>query len=292
MWLDGSLRPREAATVSIDDLGFLYGAGCFETMRAFGGVVFRLDRHLARLASGLAALGIAAPSPRELERAIAATLDANALVEARIRLTVSAGRGIGRPDLSQAGPPTVLVVAEPPPPNPAPARLILSAQRADPHRPLASAKTTNYLASLLALSEARAAGADDALLLGGADDGSGAGGGDIVEAATANVFAVVDDALLTPTLASGPLPGVTREAVLECAANLGVRVVERPLPRAMIARASEVFLTSSIVGIRPVASIEGWWDAAGNAVPGPRTQALVAAYVVLVARECKVGRAG
>ena len=81
-------------------------------------------------------------------------------------------------------------------------------------------------------------------------------------------------------------------AVLECAANLGVRVVERPLPRAMIARASEVFLTSSIVGIRPVASIEGWWDAAGNAVPGPRTQALVAAYVVLVARECKVGRAG
>lgn len=302
VWLNGSLRLREAATVSIDDLGFLYGAACFETMRAFSasgtvptaptapadpapgpGVVFRLDRHLARLAGGLAALGIEAPSTATLTHAIAATLTANELSDARIRLTVSAGRGLGRPDLTQVGPPTVLVVAEPPPPVPPPARLIVSTQRADPHRPLASAKTANYLASLLALAEARAAGADDALLLGGA--------GDAVEAATANLFAIVDGVLLTPPLAAGPLPGVTREAVIECAMGLGMRVEQRPLPREVIARADELFLTSSVVGIRPVAAIEGWWTASDRrGVPGAHTASLTTAYAALVARETLMPR--
>lgn len=283
VWLNGSLRPREAATVSIDDLGFLYGAACFETMRAFDGVVFRLDRHFARLAGGLDALGIVPPSMRALTHAIAATLAANELTSARIRLTVSAGRGAGRPDLSQAGPPTVLVVAESPPPPAPPARLIVSTQRVDPHRPLANAKTANYLASLLALAEARAVGADDALLLGGT--------GDAVEAATANLFAVVGGVLLTPPLAAGPLPGVTREAVIECAASLGLRIQEQPLPRAVLASADEVFLTSSVVGIRAVAVIEGWWCASdAAAVPGLVAASIAGAYAALVARETGVRR--
>src|SRR5207249_5414074 len=100
-----------------------------------------------------------------------------------------------------------------------------------------------------ALAEARAAGADEALLLGPR--------GDAVEAATANVFVVIDGVLLTPPLAAGPLPGVTREAVLECARALGLPAKEQRLPRELVVAADEVFLTNSVAGIRPVAEISG-----------------------------------
>lgn len=276
VWLDGSLRERAEATVSIDDLGFLYGAACFETMRAFGGTVFRLQRHLDRLEAGLGALGVRSPERVDLEAALAATLEANALRDARIRLTVSAGRGVGRPDVSAAGAPTVLVVAEAPPPDPEPARLVVVSQRVDPARALASAKTTNYLASLVALAEARAAGGDEALLLGP--------GGDAVEAATANLFAVLEGRLITPPLAAGPLPGVTREVILECARILGLPAREQRLPRALLERADEVFVTNSISGVRAVSAVEGWWSR--SHVPGPHTYALATAYRDLVAREC------
>ncbi len=278
VWLDGVLRERGDATVSVDDLGFLYGAACFETMRAFGGVVFRVQRHLDRLEAGLRAMGVQPPERDALADAVAATLDANRLPDARIRLTVSAGRGVGRPDVSSAAAPTVLVVAEPPPPDPAPVHLIVVSQQVDPTRALPTAKTANYLASLLALAAARAAGGDEALLLGPR--------GDAVEAATANLFAVVEGRLLTPPLSAGPLPGVTREAVLECARALGLPAAERRLPRALLADAAEVFVTNSIAGVRAVSSIDGWWTAGAPEVPGPHTYALSTAYRDLVAREC------
>jgi branched-chain amino acid aminotransferase len=279
VWLNGQLRPRTEATVSIDDFGFLYGAACFETMRAFGGVVFRLDRHLARLLGGLDALGVQSPGPGALAAAVRATLEANELREARVRLTVSPGAGAGRPDLSSARTPTVLVVVEPAPPDPLPATLVVSSQRVDAGRPLARAKTANYLASIVALAEARAAGGEDALLLGA--------NGDAVEAATANLFVVAAGELLTPPVAAGPLPGVTREALLECAAAMGIPSGERPISRAVLSAADEVFVTNSIVGLRPVASVMGWWT--GTSVPGPVTGRLAQSYAELVRRECGLG---
>jgi branched-subunit amino acid aminotransferase/4-amino-4-deoxychorismate lyase len=206
-------------------------------------------------------------------------LVANELADARIRLTVSAGRGAGRPDLSNATAPTVLVVAEPPPPDPPPARVVVASQRVDASRALPTAKTANYLASLLALAEARAAGADEALLL--SSDGA------IVEAATANVFVVLGGALYTPPLASGPLPGVTREAVLECAQMVGVEHLEVPLTLSEVARAEEVFLTNSVVGLRPVRTIADWWP--GSDQRGPVTGLLDRCYRELIRQECALG---
>ena len=276
VWVDGALVDREHATVSIDDLGLLYGAACFETMRAYGGVVHRLDRHLARLEGGFAALGLAAPPRALLAEAIEQTLQANELREARIRLTVTPGRGIGRPDLRTASSPTVIVVAEPAPADLEPARVVVSSQRVDPARPLAQAKTTSYLVSLVALAEARAAGGDEALLLDPL--------GNVAEAATSNVFIVAHGAVLTPPLHSGALPGVTRETVLECARDLGLPVQETEVWQAVVASADEVLLTNSIAGVRGVASITPWWTAAY--APGPITLRLREAYEALVRREC------
>ena len=127
VWVDGALVERERATVSIDDLGLLYGAGCFETMRAYGGVVFRMEQHWERLERGFAALGVPAPERATLRAAVEATLAANDLGrgghgDARIRVTATPGRGVGRPDLRSAQGPTVIVVVEDAPAPPPPAR--------------------------------------------------------------------------------------------------------------------------------------------------------------------------
>jgi branched-chain amino acid aminotransferase len=279
-WLDGRLVPRAEARVPIDDLGFLYGAACFETMRAAGGFVFRLDRHLARLARGLALLGVAPPDSDALHAAVDATIEANALPEARVRLTVAAGPG-GGPDLASAGPPRVLVTADPLSARPAAARLEVGDWRVDERSPLRAAKTANYLPYLLARTKARAAGFEDALMRNSR--------GDVAEAATANLFAVLDGRLTTPPPEDGPLPGVTQEAVIECARSLGHDVVEAAIPLALLERASEVFLTNSIVGVWPVAEIGGadmtWRAPSTPSGMGEVTAALASSYERLTAEE-------
>ncbi len=283
-WLNGELLPRSEARVPIDDRGFLYGAACFETLRAYGGAVFRLGRHLDRLEAGLRAMGVEAPPRAELQAAIAATLEANALPEARVRLTVSAGTGGARPGLEPAEAPLVLVTVQPVPEAPAPARaLVARGTRVTADRALPFAKTVNYLGPLLALEEARRAGLDQALLLD-LD-------GDVVEASTANVFALIGEAgrkgvLVTPPLEAGALPGVTREAVLECARGLGLEAAERRLPLDHLLAAREALLTNSIVGVQPLAEVRDGERSHQFEAPGPLTRALIEAYREAVAREC------
>ena len=281
VWLNGSLLPRAEARVPIDDRGFLYGAACFETLRASGGAVFRLGRHLDRLEAGLRAMG-ADPPPRDVLRAaIGGTLEANALPEARVRLTVSAGTGGARPGLETADALLVLVTAQPVPEAVAPSRALVVRVATD--RPLAFAKTANYLGPLLALEEARRAGLDQALLLDRA--------GEVVEASTANVFAVLggeggESLLVTPPLEAGALPGVTREAVLECARGLGLETEERRLPLAELLAAREALLTNSIAAVQPLAELRDGERRYEFEAPGSATRALIEAYRELVAREC------
>ena len=283
VWLNGELLPRSEASVPIDDRGFLYGAACFETLRAFGGAVFRLGRHLDRLEAGLRALGVDPPPRAVLQAAIAEMLEANALPEARVRLTVSAGTGGARPGLEPGDAPLVLVTAQPVPDSVAPARAFVARVTAD--RPLPFAKTVNYLGPLLALEEARSAGLDQALLLNEH--------GDVVEASTANVFAVLagedgEGVLVTPPLEAGALPGVTREAALECARGLGIEAAERRLPLAELLAAREALLTNSIVGVQPLAELRDGARSHEFEAPGPATRALIEAYREAVARECGV----
>jgi branched-chain amino acid aminotransferase len=94
IYLNGDLIPRSQAKISPFDHGFLYGYGLFETMRSYGGSIFRLDRHLSRLHDGAKTLGIAPKlTAFDLKTACHDILKANNLAEARIRLTVTAGEG-------------------------------------------------------------------------------------------------------------------------------------------------------------------------------------------------------
>lgn len=287
-WVDGALTPRSEARVSVDDFGARYGAACFETMLARSGRIFRLEAHLERLEAGLAGLRVEAPARVELANAIEAVLEANELAgagsRASVRLSVSAGRG-GAPDLRAAHAPAVVVTADPAPAAPGPARLRVVSVRVDERRPLAGAKTANFLPYLLARAEAQEAGADDALLLNHA--------GMVAEAATANLFAWIDGVVATPPPDDGPLPGATRAAVMEVAREAGLSVAERTLRLEDLAQAEAVALTSSVQGIRAVAAI----DAAPPEAPGSLSwrapegsgvliERVSVAYERLVAREC------
>ncbi|WP_044561075.1 aminotransferase class IV [Azospirillum sp. B4] len=244
VWLNGVLRPAAAAGVGVADRGLLLGDGVFETLCWRAGTVVRLDAHLARLSVGAALLGLPLPPMADLAAALADTATANGLKDGSLRLTVTAGpgtRGLPRP---AALVPTVLVTAVPAGPSLGAARVVVAGvTRRNEHSPLSRVKCLSYLDQILARNEAAAQGADDALLLNTA--------GQVACATAATLFAVVDGALVTPPLGAGALPGTRRAAVL---AALGGE--ERALLPDDVARATELFLTSSLM-VRPVVAVDG-----------------------------------
>jgi branched-chain amino acid aminotransferase len=265
VWLNGALVEEGEACVSPADHGFLVGDGVFETLRWYDGRPFDLEAHIGRLAEGCSAMGITAPDEGELAKAVHEVVAANGLRDARIRITVTSGGG--PPGLIRgAGPPTVLVAALTLSPWPATSTAITSRLRRDERSPLAGVKTVSLAESVVALAEARAAGADEALILNSR--------GELCEATTANVFLVHDGVAATPPLGAGCLAGITRDHVLQLGA------VERTLSPGDIPTAEEAFLTSSTREVQPLVAVDG--EAIGDGQPGAITRRLSKQYSELV----------
>ena len=251
-YVNGRIVPLSQACVGVMDRGLLYGDGLFETIRVRGGKCVRLDKHLERLCSGARALGFdEAVRGIDPAGAIAALLDATGLADARVRLTVtrgeSEGAGLGA---RIGGGPTVVITAQPLPDSPpTPARVIISSVRRDEASPLSSVKSLNYLPGVLAMNEAIAAGADDALLLNTQ--------GNVAEGAAGNLFLVLGDRLITPGLDQGPLPGTVRAALIELAPRLGLEVIETAVRPGDLPLADELFLTNAIQLARPIVQFAG-----------------------------------
>jgi len=281
VYVNGALVPRQEARISPFDRGFLYGYGLFETMRSYGGGVFRLDRHLARLTRSAEKLGLASElDTYELEQSIYQTLKANKLANARIRLTVSAGEGEMTPDPLVPKEPTVLIMAKSYAPYPRRKyeegfKAVVSSIRLNSQSPLSRTKSTNYLNNILARREASAAAVDEALMLNER--------GFVAEGSTSNIFLVAAGKLITPSEESGILPGITREVVLELAHTLGIEAVEGEIPLADLFQAEEAFLTNSLIEVMLLSEVDG--KPIGSGRPGPVTRRLMAAYRELVERE-------
>lgn len=235
-----------------DDRGFTLGDGLFETLLAEDGRLDRLEAHLDRLSDGCAALGL--PSP---DRAEAARLMRRALAEAgledrraAVRLTLTAGsggRGLDRPAELQ---PRLVATAAPAPRSHAPLRLATAAGvRRNADSPASRLKTLAYLDNVLARREARARGADEALMLNTR--------GEAACAAAANLFWIAGERLFTPALECGVLAGVMRAAVLGAARSLGLEACEQIAPGEALAAVDAVFLTNSLIGVRPVSDLDG-----------------------------------
>jgi len=280
VYLNGSLVPLSQARISPFDLGFLYGYGLFETMRAYSGRIFRLESHLDRLSQSAKLLGLPL-NAFDLKRACHDTLQANKLKEARIRLTASIGEGEAAPDPPKHPSPTVLVTAAGYVPLTDEAyrkgcKAVVSTIDQDSQSPLSRLKSANYLNHILARREARAAGADEAILLNER--------GFLCEGSTSNIFLVSKGELITPDKESGCLPGITRQVVIELARGLGIGISEREVRLEELLRAGEAFLTNSIMELMPLAEVNGKPIGRGEV-----TGRLMQAYKETVVRETKKG---
>jgi branched-chain amino acid aminotransferase len=281
IYLNGDLIPRSQAKLSPFDHGFLYGYGLFETMRAYGGSIFRLDRHLIRLHHAAETLSIAAKlATFDLEKACYDVLKANNLAEARLRLTISAGEGDITPNPDTRSGITVFIVARKlvpllPESYERGYKTVLSSWRRNGQSPLSRLKSTCYLENILARQEAMSAGADEALLLNER--------GFVTEGSSTNIFIAVGEMLVTPSTESGVLPGITREAVLELAQSMGIMVVVKQIELGELLRADEAFLTNSVLEIMPLTRLDD--KPIGSGKPGPLTQRLMSSYKELVAKE-------
>ncbi|HOX06660.1 MAG TPA: aminotransferase class IV [Planctomycetota bacterium] len=273
VYIDGSVSAESEARIPAGDRGFLYGDALFETLRTYGGEPFLLDRHLERLMGSCQELEI---TPRESPAEIAEIvlqLVAELKAEAYVRIAISRGSGYGPwpKELPEHGR-TVIAVRPLVPPA---AELYARGMRVATSQlmrfegsPLVGHKTANYLEAVLARGDAAEHGADEALLLNTA--------GRISELSAANVFAVVYGRLLTPDLEEGPLPGITRQFVLELAEKAGIKTHCGQLTPEALGDADEAFATSSLLEICPIAELDG--QKIGEAVPGQVTQKLQAAY--------------
>lgn len=257
IWKNGELIATAGAVDGLDR-GVMLGDGIFETMTFKGGGPIRLDRHLARLANGLGVLDFAADIDAEIIRKAATLLaDSNDVAEGALRLTVLRGSGARGVLPASMGDPTVMMSLTPAmlcdttPVN----AIIATCTRRNDQSPMSSIKSTNYGDAILARMEADRSGADDALMLNTR--------GKLAEATAANVFCVIDGALVTPPQSDGALPGVMREIMME-----RTNAQERSISTEDLHRADEVFLTSSL-SIRPVVSIGG--QAVGDGQPGLRS---------------------
>jgi branched-chain amino acid aminotransferase/4-amino-4-deoxychorismate lyase len=232
-----------------DDRGLLLGDGLFETVLYKAGRLVLWDAHLDRLTRGCAILGLPAPDPDALAKAARRAVTEAALGAARaaVRLSWTAGSGGRGLDRAADPQPRLLATAAPAPRPDTPARLVVSAIRRNERSPTSRIKSLAYLDNVLARREARALGADEALMLNSR--------GQIAGGAAANLFWIRDDRLFTPALACGVLDGVMRAAVLEAAAGAGLEAIETARSLADLNHAQAIFLTNSLIGVRPVCAL-------------------------------------
>ncbi|WP_068111168.1 aminotransferase class IV [Nocardioides dokdonensis] len=255
-WVNGQLlADAHQPVVQVSDHGFTVGDGVFEAVKVVDGRPFALDRHLARLLSSTAGMGLPLPDEDAVRRGVDAVLAAEHLTLGRLRITVTGGPaplGSGRGDAA----PTIAVVAAPMPPAASSARVATVPWPRNERGALAGLKTTSYGENVVALAEARRRGADEAVFANLA--------GHLCEGTGSNVFYAVGGELRTPTLASGCLAGVTRALVLEW---VGAREVDEPIE--VLLQADEVFLASTTRDVQPVSH----WDERDLGEPGPLTRA-------------------
>lgn len=278
--VNGRFTDIDKAKVSIFDRGFLYGDGLFETMRGYAGVVFMIDRHLDRLYAGLKILKMKEPCrKRRLKDLIRRAIEVNRLKSSFVRVAVTRGEGrFGITYKDDLAPNLVIVAKEfegyPGWMHRDGLSVMISGISQNERSPLSRVKTMNFLPYILARLEAKEAGFDEAILTNTR--------GSITEAAMSNIFLVKRGVLITPSLASGVLPGITRDVVIGMARRMGIRAVERRVTRRELIAADEIFLTNSLAEIVPVVRVGS--KRTGRGVPGELTKLLAISYQKQVIR--------
>jgi branched-chain amino acid aminotransferase len=272
-YVNGKFVPAEEAGIPFNDTGFVRGYGVFDFLRTYGRTPFRLTDHLQRLQRSAAAIDLTMPwSLEELERIVYATMEHNPdAMDVSIRLVVTGGHSPGF--LMPGSEPSLIVLIAPINANP-PQHFTQGATliSVDHERFMPSVKSLNYITAIMALKQAKKAGAVEALYR--TRDGL------LTECTTSNFFIFKDGRLITSDW--GVLDGVTRKVTLEIAEDL-YEIEYRPIPYAELAEADEAFITSTTKEIMPIVRVDD--VTIGSGMVGPHTQRLMAIWPEAVARD-------
>jgi D-alanine transaminase len=285
VYLNGEFVPKERATISVEDRGFIFGDGIYEVVRVVDGRIFEWGAHADRLRRGLAGIRIVLDPPAiDGLRAVCERLvHENGLVdgEATVYMQVSRGAAPRTHHFPPPGtPPTVYASAT---------RFVVPRE----HRASGVSaitfpdfrwlrcdlKTVNLLGAVLARQAAAEAGAYEAILL---RDGV------MTEGAATNTFAVVDGALRTHPLSHLILPGITRLVLVDLMRENGIALTEKPVTQAELLRASELFVCGTTTDVTPVVSLDG--RPVGGGTPGPETRKLQALLEARLYSAVEAGR--
>jgi branched-chain amino acid aminotransferase len=273
--INGVIAPPDEAKISVLDHGLLFGDSVYETLRTYNGKPFLFSRHFARLEHSAQAIDLALPwtKAKTLEE-VRKTLFAG---ECRIRLLVTRGVGEVAADIETCTDPTSIIIVVPlvvPPERiyREGVETVISTVRRSSR--FADIKTGSLIHQVLARREAKAKRAYEAILL--------TADGKLSDGITSNIYIVRDSKLLTPGHDAGIVAGITRGVVLDLAREMGLQIVEGLFDLSEIAKADEMFLTSSTREIVPISSVDG--KLVGNGEPGPVTLMLLRGYRTAIER--------
>ncbi len=274
--LNGNLVKKEEAVIPFYDHGLLYGDGLFEGIRVYGGRVFKLDEHVARLYYSAKALNINIPAAPQVTREIILdTVRANGHREGYVRVTVTRGTGLGLDPKHIKGEANVYISCEQlalyPPEMYENGLIVATVSTRLPSPDVIDPRvkcTGKYINNIMAKAEANRSGAGEGLML--------TREGYVGEATGDNIFLVKNGQLLTPPATIGILQGITRDTVITLAAEAGISVFEPIMTQYDVYNADEAFLTGTAAEVIPAVEFDG--RLIGDGKPGPMTRQLMAAF--------------
>jgi branched-chain amino acid aminotransferase len=275
VYIDGRYYDKEDAKISVYDHGLLYGDGIFEGIRIYNGKIFKLSEHVKRLFQSARAISLEIPlSEEELKEAISDTVGMNDLKDGYIRLVITRGIGnLGINPITCQRPSIIIIVDKiqlyPEEYYSKGIKIMTSSVRRissdslDPR-----IKSLNYLNNIMAKIEANNANCFEAVMLNRE--------GFVAECTVDNIFIIKDGTLQTPKSRNGALDGITKNAVLELAKNMGLHIEERTLTQYDLYNSDECFFSGTGAEIMPVIQIDG--RKIGTGIPGPVTMKLVEGF--------------
>ena len=239
------------AQISINDAGFLYGDGIFETIRFQNRALFRPEKHLQRLRDGLRSIKLKLNySDEYLINLLNEAIKKNELNRGLLRMIITRGLITGTPWNDPENPSIYILPRRLSVEPKVPVKIVYFKEELYPLiRIVPAIKSVNYLGNMLAKKDAQNVGAFEPIFIN--RDGL------ITEGAIRNIFYIRDKSLISPSLKLGVLPGVMRETVIEVASQLNIKFEEDHIPYADVNKMDEAFISSSGIGILPC-FWEGW----------------------------------
>ncbi len=265
VYLNGEFLPLSQARIPVMDRGFLFGDSVYEVIPAYRGQLFRLSQHLHRLDDSLHAIHLPNPlQPAQWKHLLTILVEQRTGMDQSVYLQVTRGAAANRDHaIPQGLTPTVFAMATPMPAlDPAIAEHGIAAITLEDIRwRQCNIKATTLLANVLLRQEAKEHDAMEAILIRD---------GQATEGAASNLFIVVDGQLITPPKSEYLLPGITRDLVLELAAEERIPYCEAPIHHETLESADEIWLTSSTREVIPVTRLND--RTLGHGRPGPLWQ--------------------